>query len=90
MTGCYSDEPLYCASVIWQSPEIPVATLRIPPQDFDNEERDRMARELTINPWHTIAEHRPLGNQNRARRTIYYETSRVRQRINAERHRVPD
>ena len=48
-----------------------------------------MARELTINPWHTIAEHRPLGNQNRARHRVYYETARVRQRINDERHRVP-
>jgi hypothetical protein len=81
--------PIEDASIIWRSPETTVATLRIPRQQFDTPERDRMARELTVNPWHTIAEHRPLGNQNRARRTIYYETARVRQRINREQHRVP-
>jgi Dyp-type peroxidase family len=81
--------PIEDASIIWRSPETTVATLRIARQQFDTPERDRMARELTVNPWHTIAEHRPLGNQNRARRTIYYETARVRQRINREQHRVP-
>jgi hypothetical protein len=81
--------PIEDASVIWTSAYHTVATLRIPRQDFATAERDRTARELTINPWHTIAEHRPLGNQNRARRSIYYETARVRQRINDEAHRVP-
>jgi hypothetical protein len=81
--------PIEDASVIWTSPEITVATLRIGRQRFDTPEREQMARALTINPWHTLAEHRPLGNQNRARRHIYYETSRVRQRINGEAHGVP-
>ncbi|WP_146218671.1 hypothetical protein [Halomonas sp. LBP4] len=47
-----------------------------PRQAFDTLERDRLARELTINPW--------PANQNHARKLIYYETSRVRQRINGE------
>ncbi|MDI5933747.1 hypothetical protein [Halomonas kalidii] len=81
--------PIEDASVIWTSPEIPVARLRIPRQAFDTPERDRLARELTINPWHALPEHRPLGNQNRARKLIYYETSRVRQRINGEQHFEP-
>jgi hypothetical protein len=81
--------PIEDASVIWTSPEIPVARLRLPQQDFDTEARDRLARELTINPWHALPEHRPLGNQNRARKQIYYETSRVRQRINGEAHFKP-
>ncbi|UYG06520.1 hypothetical protein [Halomonas sp. M4R1S46] len=82
--------PIEDASVIWISPEIPVATLRIPAQAFVTPERERLARELTINPWHALPDHRPLGNQNRARREIYYETSRVRQRINGETHFIPD
>lgn len=81
--------PIEDASVIWRSPEVTVATLSIPEQTFDTPQRDRMARELTINPWHALPAHRPLGNQNRARRLVYYETSRVRQRINGESHGVP-
>ena len=81
--------PIEDASVIWTSEEIPVARLRIPRQAFDTPERDQLARELTINPWHALPEHRPLGNQNRARKLIYYETSRVRQRINDEEHFTP-
>ena len=81
--------PIEDASVIWDTPFIKVASVHIPPQDFDTPQRDTMARQLTFNPWHAIAEHRPLGNQNRARRTIYYETSRVRQRINDESHIEP-
>ena len=30
---------------------------------------------LSYNPWHCIAEHRPLGNQNRARRRMYQTLS---------------
>lgn len=82
--------PIEDASVIWTSPEIPVATLRIPAQAFATPERERLARELTINPWHALPDHRPLGNQNRARREIYYATSRVRQRINGETHFIPE
>jgi Dyp-type peroxidase family len=81
--------PIEDASVIWTSPETPVARLHIPRQAFDTPERDRLAREVTINPWHALPEHRPLGNQNRARKLIYYETSRVRQRINGEQHFTP-
>jgi hypothetical protein len=42
--------PIEDASVIWSSEEIPVARLRLPRQAFDTPERDRLARELTINP----------------------------------------
>lgn len=86
---CPMRMPIEDASIVWTSPETTVATLRIADQLFDTPEREKMARELTINPWHAVAEHRPLGNQNRARRAIYYETARVRQRINEEPHRVP-
>jgi hypothetical protein len=65
------------------------ASPRAAAQAFDTEARDRLARELTINPWHALPEHRPLGNQNRTRKQIYYETSRVRQRINGEAHFTP-
>jgi hypothetical protein len=44
---------------------------------------------LTLNPWHCVPEHRPLGNQSRARRRMYYELSRFRQAQNKEQHVEP-
>jgi hypothetical protein len=40
------------------------------------------ARKLSYNPWHTIAEHRPLGNQSRARRQMYFALSELRHDMN--------
>lgn len=79
--------PVEDASVIWPerlSPPVKVAVLRIPAQKLDSEAQLAFARNLSFNPWHGIGEHRPLGNQNRARKRIYLETSKVRQRINGE------
>jgi hypothetical protein len=84
--------PIEDASVVWsekKSPFIKIASIEIPKQVFTNPSQDKFARNLTINPWHTLATHRPLGNQNRARKTIYQITSRVRQSINAEKHIEP-
>lgn len=84
--------PLENASVIWSeqlSPYIKVATLRILPQKFDLPEQLKFARSLSFNPWHSIAEHRPLGNQNRARKYIYLETSKFRQQMNKDKRVEP-
>ncbi|HEY7033788.1 MAG TPA: catalase family protein [Thermomicrobiales bacterium] len=79
--------PIENASVEWPerlSPFIPVATLRLPRQRFDSAAQLAFARNLSFNPWHCIADHRPLGNQNRARKTIYLELSKLRQSIGGE------
>ncbi|WP_207308726.1 hypothetical protein [Marinobacter caseinilyticus] len=84
--------PIEDASVVWPeslSPFITIATLDIPKQRFDYPAQDAFARNLTINPWHTLPVHRPLGNQNRARKTVYLSTSRMRQAINDEPHLEP-
>jgi hypothetical protein len=84
--------PIEDASIEWSerlSPFIPVAKITIPHQTFDTPERTLFARELAFNPWHAIADHRPLGNQNRARRAIYFELSRLRQSMNREPHVEP-
>ena len=47
------------------------------------------AHALSVNPWHCLPEHRPLGNQNRARRRIYVELSCLPQSMNATPHREP-
>jgi hypothetical protein len=77
--------PLENAAVLWPeklSPRIPVATLRLPRQKFDSLAQLDFARQLSYNPWHCIAEHRPLGNQNRARRRMYATLSKLRHEMN--------
>jgi hypothetical protein len=84
--------PIENASVRWPehlSPYVPVATLRIPRQTFDTPAQLAFAHNLSFNPWHCIAEHRPLGNQNRGRRRIYETLSQLRQSMNATPHREP-
>jgi hypothetical protein len=84
--------PIENASVRWPdspSPWTPVATLRLPRQTFDSPAQLAFANNLSYNPWHCIAEHRPLGNQNRGRRVIYETLSRLRQTMNATPHVEP-
>jgi hypothetical protein len=84
--------PIENNAVLWPtklSPRVPAAVLRIPRQTFDSPEQLAFARVLTYNPWHCVAEHRPLGNQSRARRRMYYELSRLRQELNAVEHYEP-
>jgi hypothetical protein len=71
------------------SPFVPAATLRIPAQSFDSPAQLAFARNLSYNPWHALPEHRPLGNQNRARKAIYLELSRLRQAMGGDAHVEP-
>jgi hypothetical protein len=84
--------PIENASVRWPealSPYRIVAKLRIPRQRFDSPAQIAFAGNLSFNPWHCIAEHRPLGNLNRARRYIYSNLSRFRQEMNYQPHIEP-
>lgn len=84
--------PIESAAVMWPtklSPRVPAAVLRIPKQRFDSPEQLAFAHVLTYNPFHSIAEHRPLGNVSRARRRMYYELSRLRQNMNNVQHYEP-
>jgi len=78
--------PIENNGVYWPeriSPRVSVATLRIPRQKFDSPAQLDFAKRLSYNPWHCIAEHRPLGNQSRARRRMYWTLSALRQSMNA-------
>jgi hypothetical protein len=84
--------PIEHAGVLWPerlSPRVSVATLHIPRQSFDSEAQIAFARRLSYNPWHCVPEHRPLGNQSRARRRMYYELSKLRHDMNAVPHYEP-
>ena len=84
--------PLENNAVLWPeklSPRISAATLRMPRQKFDSAEQLDFAKKLSYNPWHCIAEHRPLGNQNRARRRMYWALATLRHNMNATPHYEP-
>ncbi len=84
--------PVENNAVLWPerlAPRVSVATLRLPKQKFDSPAQMEFAKKLSYNPWHTIADHRPLGNQSRARKRMYYELSKMRHTMNAVPHFEP-
>ena len=84
--------PIENNAVLWPerlSPRVSVATLRLPKQKFDSQAQIEFARKLSYNPWHTIAEHRPLGNQSRARWRVYETLSKYRQAMTGVPHAEP-
>ena len=85
--------PIEDATVKWPerlSPYIPVARLRLLQQRFDSDEQLGFADVLRYNPWHSLPEHKPLGNSNRARRRMYAELAALRQQMNEVAHAEPD
>ncbi|BCJ75963.1 hypothetical protein CS0771_55070 [Catellatospora sp. IY07-71] len=77
--------PIENATVIWPehlAPHQTVATLTIPQQTIDPAEQFHLADRLRYNPWHALEAHRPLGNQNRARRAVYQQLAQLRQNTN--------
>ena len=84
--------PIEDATVKWPeqlSPYVPVARLRLPAQEFTSDEQLAFADVLRYNPWHSLPEHKPLGNSNRARRQMYWELARLRQAMNQVQHVEP-
>ena len=84
--------PIENAAVLWPerlSPRVSVATIRIPKQTFDSPAQINFEKRLSYNPWHCIAEHRPLGNQSRARKRLYLALSKFRHDMNAIPHYEP-
>jgi hypothetical protein len=85
--------PIENAGVLWPekvSPRVAVATLRLPRQTLNYAGELELARRLSYNPWHCVPEHRPLGNQSRARRRMYATLSALRHTINDTPHFEPD
>ena len=86
-------QPVEDASIEWkesQTPFIPVARIFIPKQRFDSLPQLAFADVLSITPWHSIAEHRPLGGINRNRKAMYYEMAKLRQQMNGVQHYEPN
>jgi hypothetical protein len=84
--------PIENNAVLWPtklSRRVPVATLRIPRQKFDYPDQIDFARYLRFNPWHCLPDHRPLGNQSRARKRMYDTLATFRQKMNGVPHIEP-
>jgi len=84
--------PIENAAVRWPlrlSPYVKAATLHIPKQRFDSPAQLAFANVLRYSPWHCIPDHRPLGNQNRARWRMYNELAGLRQKMNDAVHYEP-
>ena len=84
--------PIENAAVRWPeklSPFVAAATIHIPKQDIDTPAHVELGKHLSLNPWHCMPEHRPLGNQSRARRRMYAELSKLRQDRNQKAHIEP-
>jgi hypothetical protein len=84
--------PIEDATVKWPeslSPYVTVARLHLPAQRFTSDEQLAFADGLRYNPWHSLPDHKPLGNSNRARKTMYSELARLRQAMNQVHHVEP-
>jgi hypothetical protein len=73
------EDPVENPMVAWKAEPIPVATIAVAPQAFDTPECMKEAEEMSFDPWHALAEHRPLGGINRARREVYAASLKTRQ-----------
>lgn len=81
----HESTPIENSMQVWTeevAPLEPVAQIMIPCQEVISDERDRFCENLSFNPWHSLAEHKPLGVTNRVRRQIYLESNKCRHRLN--------
>ncbi len=77
--------PIEDSTIEWEegdSPYVTVARIDIPQQTFLSPEQVDFCENLSFNPWHTLPEHRPLGNINRTRRVVYDVISELRHTLN--------
>jgi hypothetical protein len=84
--------PVEDPTIRWKeraSPFRKVATIRIPSQDFTSKARTDFAEGLSFTPWHSLAQHRPLGGINRVRGAVYEAISKLRHEKNDVPRREP-
>lgn len=73
--------PIEDASVNWTTPYTTVARLTLPKQDTGSKAGQTLARQAeagVFDPWQALAAHRPLGDVQRARKVVYFESQKAR------------
>lgn len=77
--------PVEDPSVLWKesdSPYIPVATIRIPKQQFDTAKQQQFCENLSFSPWNSLDSHKPIGALNRVRKLVYAASAAYRHAFN--------
>lgn len=73
--------PIEDASVNWPTPYTTVARLTLPRHDNKGEAAEDFAKQVeaaVFDPWQALAAHRPLGDVQRARKVVYFESQKGR------------
>lgn len=76
--------PIEDASVNWASPYTTVARLTLPQQDATSaagKALEQQVEESVFDPWQALAAHRPLGDVQRARKVVYFESQKGRESV---------
>ena len=77
--------PIEDLTVEWKpsdSPFVPVADIHIPAQQFNTPESMASCENMSFNPWHSLAAHKPVGGLNRLRKAVYLAVVRYRREKN--------
>ena len=72
------------ASVNWPSPRTTLARLTLPRQDTQSQEGQALqknAEAASFDSWQALAAHQPLGDVQRARKVVYFESQRGRRAV---------
>jgi hypothetical protein len=73
--------PIEDACVNWPTPYSTVARLTLPQQDLGTAKAQALAKQVeaaVFDPWQALADHRPLGDVQRARKVVYFESQKGR------------
>ncbi|MBI5276796.1 MAG: catalase [Burkholderiales bacterium] len=73
--------PIEDASVNWPTPYFTVARLMLPQQDLHSAQARALAEKVEgglFDPWQALADHRPLGDVQRARKVVYFASQQGR------------
>ncbi len=73
--------PIEDASVNWPTPYTTVARLTLPQQDVQSAQGQALQARIeagVFDPWQALAEHRPLGEVQRARKVVYFKSQQGR------------
>ena len=86
------EQPVEDIGVEWDEKKYPmqqIATIEFEPQDsWLPEFRTWWDDRITVNSWHGLKEHTPLGGTNRVRRVVYAESRKLRLQVNGYRDYV--
>lgn len=77
--------PVENATIDWEkngAEPVRLGTIELPKQQPDKQ-NDNLCERLVFSPWMSLAEHRPLGVINRARRQVYLTMSELRTELNS-------